>query len=426
LSGASPYQVSFTPVASEPRFTNEQVAAVAAEANQVTAEPVEVRVLDQRAEVGPEILRDWIRLDSSGNEPTWTIDAEQALKDLKPLFPALGSDDQRARFNLVDGVPTIIPASETIVCCTAESVGGIKTALLDPNLVPATDGKTNDAKLRQVELKAETVGSDEGVTELQSLGIVEEVSSFTTKHPCCATRVTNIHRFADLMRGAIIRPGEDFSLNEHVGQRTLAKGFVADHAIVNGVLEDQVGGGVSQFATTFFNASFFAGLDFNEYQSHSLYISRYPKGREATISWRRPDLSVKNTTPYGILVWTSYTDTSITVTFYSTKYVEVEAGDLIASPQVKCTRYTTPRTRTYPDGHVVKDSVFAVYRPGEGFDCNGNPTTPPSSPEGPTMAAGQSEPVVPGAGQTPALPPAPRPGSVEPAPSDPPPAPFAG
>ena len=51
---------------------------------------------------------------------------------------------------------------------------------------------------------------------------------------------------------------------------------------------------MSQFATTIFNAAFFAGLDFVEYQSHSLQFSRYPAGREATISWPEPDLVFEN------------------------------------------------------------------------------------------------------------------------------------
>ena len=220
------------------------------------------------------------------------------------------------------------------------------------------------------------VGFDEGVAELESLGIVEEVSSFTTNHPCCANRVVNIQRFADLMQGVIIRPGETFSLNGHVGQRTIEKGFVADGAINLGVLEPQVGGGISQYATTFFNASFYAGLEFVEYQSHSLYISRYPRGREATISWRRPDLKVRNNTPYGILVWNEYTSTSITVTFYSTKHLDVQDLPLRRSSERECRVDITPRLITYPDGTEVEDSVYAVYRPGEGLDCNGESTRP--------------------------------------------------
>ncbi len=409
LAGPGPYEITLQSVAAEPRYTNDQVQAVVDEAGTATSEPIEIRVLDKKAELVPATMRSWIRLDSSGDEPAWTIDSEAALADLKPLFPSLGSEDERAHFNIVDNVPVIIPASSTIICCTTESVDGIGDVMRQAPLGGVADNKNPDPERRVAELEPESVGADEGVTELEGLGIVEEVSTFTTKHPCCQNRVTNIHRMADLVRGVVIRPGEDFSINGHVGERTIAKGFVADHAIVDGVLKDQVGGGVSQFATTFFNASFFAGLDFNEYQSHSLYISRYPKGREATVSWKKPDLSVKNTTPYGILVWTSYTDTSLTVTFYSTKNVEVTAGDLQSNGQGECTRYTTPRTRVYPDGTKKEDSVFATYRPAEGVGCDGKPTKGATAPAGPTVVdpsvgAPVPQPVAEGGGEVPTVP----------------------
>jgi vancomycin resistance protein YoaR len=181
--------------------------------------------------------------------------------------------------------------------------------------------------------------------------------------------VQNIHRIADLIRGVVILPGETFSVNDHVGRRTRAGGFTDGGAIIDGRVGTGIGGGISQFATTFFNASLYAGLDFGEYQSHSLYISRYPRGREATLSFPHPDLQIKNTTPYGVLVWPTYTDTSITVHLYSTKHAQVAIGEPTASPAGACTRYTTPRTRTYPDGRVDQDTVFARYRPAEGVNC---------------------------------------------------------
>jgi vancomycin resistance protein YoaR len=412
LEAGGALEMTLTSVPAAPRYRDEQVQQVVDEVSGLTSAPVEFRVLDESAEVPPEIVREWVLLDDSGDEPGWLIDGDLALTELKPLFPELGSEDQRAKFSIVDGAPIIVPASETVICCSAESVASIRDALLAPAPAPEDGDEDGDeeAPLRVVSLEPEIVGSDEGVAELESLGIVEEVSSFTTNHDCCQNRVTNIHRFADLVRGAVIRPGEDFSLNGHVGQRTVEKGFVADSAIVEGVLEKQVGGGVSQFATTFFNAAFFAGLDFNEYQSHSLYISRYPRGREATISWKKPDLSVKNTTPYGILVWTSYTDTSITVTFYSTENVAVTTSEPSRSGQGQCSRWTTPRTRAYADGRTVEDSVFAVYRPAEGLDCNGNSTRPEADePQGPTIT-----PADPGT-TTPTVPPAPVDTSTPPA-----------
>jgi vancomycin resistance protein YoaR len=210
--------------------------------------------------------------------------------------------------------------------------------------------------------------------EANAFGIVAEVgqpSAFgpTTRHACCEGRVTNIHRIADLVRGVVIAPGATFSVNGHVGARTAAKGFVEGGAINEGVFTTAIGGGVSQFATTLFNAAFFAGLDFGEYQSHSIYISRYPRGRESTLSYPNPDLEIVNNTPYGVMIWPTYTGTSITVHLYSTPHVTVSAGPTSDRPQGNCTRVTQPRTRTYADGRVETDSVFAVYRPAEGVAC---------------------------------------------------------
>ena len=421
LENSAPYRLTLTANIAEPEISNEELEAVAAEATEATEGRVAIRLLDQTVELDSQKLRDWVEVDTSGSGPTWLIDDDAVLENLKPQFLDLGSEDQLARFNVVDNKPIIIPAAETVVCCSAESIAGIKEQLLEDQPVEVVDTEDDDDELgpqRLVILQPEIVGSDEGVTELESLGIIEEVSTFTTMHACCQNRVTNIQRFADLTTGVIIRPGEKLSLNEHVGRRTTEKGFVADGAIANGILEKQVGGGVSQFATTFFNAAFYAGIDFNEYQSHSLYISRYPRGREATISFPRPDLSVTNTTEYGILVWATYTPTSITVTFYSTKHIKVDELALIRSSRGECSIYTTPRVRTYPDGEVVEDTVFALYRPAEGKDCNGNDTTP----AGPTKT---DETVVP---PTPPVEPSPvdpvdpelvEPSPIEPAPVEP-------
>jgi hypothetical protein len=70
-----------------------------------------------------------------------------------------------------------------------------------------------------------------------------------------------------------------------------------------------------------------------------------------------------------VLVWPTYTGTSITVHLYSTHYVDVTVGEPTASPAGSCTKYTVPRTRTYVDGRVEHDSVFARYRPAEGVNC---------------------------------------------------------
>ena len=107
---------------------------------------------------------------------------------------------------------------------------------------------------------------------------------------------------------SLSQPGERFSVNDFVGERTREKGFVSAGTIQQGHFKDDVGGGISQFATTLFNAAFFAGLEFDDYQSHTIYISRYPYGREATLNYPDVDLAFINNTPYGILIWPEYTE----------------------------------------------------------------------------------------------------------------------
>jgi vancomycin resistance protein YoaR len=257
-----------------------------------------------------------------------------------------------------------------------------------------------------VVLPLKTVPAARDEESVRKLGVTEVVGSFTTNHAAGEPRVTNIHRMADIVRGSIIDPGGTFSLNDTVGRRTVEKGFVEAPVIdAEYKFAKDIGGGVSQFSTTMFNAAFFAGLDIPTYGMHGIYISRYPYGREATLDFPSLDLKVRNSTPYGVLVWPTYSATSITVTLYSTHFVEgaqtnqtteeIETTQTIEvpttappadpdpnaptteppvteppTPQVyKCTRVTTERTRTYVDGHTSVDKFYALYAPKEGVVC---------------------------------------------------------
>jgi vancomycin resistance protein YoaR len=141
-----------------------------------------------------------------------------------------------------------------------------------------------------------------------------------------------------------------------VGRRDRARGFVEAPQILRGQFVKDVGGGVSQFATTMFNAVFFSGMKDIEHHPHSYYISRYPPGREATVSFPQPDLKWQNDSPDGVLVKTSYTQRSITVTFWGTKRYEIES-------------VTGERTRIKPFGKEYVDRDDCTPASGaEGFD----------------------------------------------------------
>ncbi|MGH8908517.1 MAG: VanW family protein [Egibacteraceae bacterium] len=241
---------------------------------------------------------------------------------------------------------------------------------------------------REVELGGEVLQPSLTTEQARELRITEQVAAFTTSHACCQSRVTNIHRIADMVDGALIRPGETFSLNGHVGSRTAAKGFVDGGAIQDGEFVEQVGGGVSQFTTTMFNAAYFGGYDIVEHKPHSYFISRYPEGREATLNYPTVDLKIRNNSPHGILVLTSYTDTTITVSLWGTRWVAVSS---VTGPRTEPTTAETihrendelapgteqvvqeggrpgfdvvvTRVLRFPDGRVAREPLRTRYMP---------------------------------------------------------------
>lgn len=376
LDDADPIVVTIEPSPLPPATDDGTVAAAIDEANVITDVPLTIEAGGQQVVVDPEDQRAWLRLEGIGQPfgepPSLVLDEETALADLAERFPQLGDPPVDATVTLgSDGRPVVVPGEEGTGCCAP----GSGEAILD-----AMRGGTGS-----VELEITTQPPDHTTEEVQGWGIVEPVGGtrawpesrsgsvgpgFTTFHAAGEARVTNIHRIADLVRGAVIPPGGSFSVNEHVGRRTAEKGFVGAGAIRNGEHVTEIGGGVSQFATTLFNAAYFAGLDITKYQAHSEYFSRYPRGREATMGYPEPDLVIENNTPYGVLIWTSYTGSSLTITLYSTPFATGEQTGISESRSGNCTVVTTERTRTFVDGRPpVTDTFRATYRPGEGQFC---------------------------------------------------------
>lgn len=174
--------------------------------------------------------------------------------------------------------------------------------------------------------------------DAEALDIQHLVSSFTTYYHCCEARARNIEKFADIVDETIVYPGEKFNLNTFAGRRTAEEGFEPAGTLVKGSLIETVGGGVSQFATTFFNAVYWGGYKDISHKPHSRYFSRYPEGIEATISWPEPHLIFQNDTDGGILIRATYTNNSVTVSFFGNN----DGRILVGSHKDGITHITTP------------------------------------------------------------------------------------
>jgi vancomycin resistance protein YoaR len=365
-SGETPLVVDARLVSRPPLVTDQAAQAAAEKLSVSTAKGLAVNAGTAQTSISTETLRTWVGATVKGDKVLTTLDAAKALADLTTALPppTTASD---ASITLVNNAPQITPSVDGSKCCAIDT---------PDRLTAAVDGGSGAAV---ISLEVTKPGfTTEGAT---ALGIVApvgtttvwknlpQVNSFTTYYDPGAPRVINIHRIADIVRGTIVRPGQTFSINTIVGQRTVDKGFVIAGAIANGEHDNEVGGGVSQFATTMFNAAFFDGLPFKEYQAHSEYFDRYPFGREATMGFEHPDLQWVNNTPYGIMVWTSYTDTSITITLYSTQFAYGEQTGQTTGRSGKCTTVSTQRTIRYVDGRIGTDTVGARYRDPGATSC---------------------------------------------------------
>ncbi|MGH3517822.1 MAG: VanW family protein [Haloechinothrix sp.] len=236
--------------------------------------------------------------------------------------------------------------------------------------------------------------------ELEKLDITEVIGEFTTSNFAYDSGI-NIRTVAKEVNGAIIKPGKTFSLNGYTGPRGLKQGYVAAAVIENGELSRAVGGGISQFATTLYNASYFAGMVDVEHTEHSFYISRYPVAREATV-YQRPDgssvidLKFTNDSTTGVAIQTIWTPNAITVRLWGTERYKVKSitgakrnftGIPVktkpwgqpCSPSSGVSGFTATDTRVIRDvagKEVSRKSRTVVYRPLDAIRC-----APPPKPE---------------------------------------------
>jgi len=340
-------------------------ADVIARATDLTDHDLRVKLLgsSRNIYISADTIRGWLVFGGTREEPTIGLDTEIVLRSLSDRDWGFESAGDEASFVVDGGGGVRIVGPAGIGCCADDTVDRVLAALSADELV--------------VDLLPTGDSPERGVAWAETLGITELIGEFTTNFKPGESRVTNIARIAELTQGVVIEPDTMFSVNDFVGRRTRENGFVPAGMIANGVFQSSVGGGISQYATTLFNAAFFAGLDFGQYQSHSIYISRYPYGREATVSFPLPNLEIINNTPYSVLLWPSTTDTSITVRLFSTQWVFGEqTGQTQGREGASCTRVNTERTRTFvEDGHTEVDTVTARYRP-VGRACDGSSSRP--------------------------------------------------
>ena len=128
-------------------------------------------------------------------------------------------------------------------------------------------------------------------------------------------RVNNIELVAQKLNGHVILPGEEFSYNGYVGERTVEAGFKSADAYVNGQVRPEIGGGICQVSSTLYNAVLGAQLEIVERTGHMFAVGYLPKGLDATVSWPAPDFKFRNNRDYPVRLaaWVDRENTNLTI-----------------------------------------------------------------------------------------------------------------
>ncbi|EHR62536.1 VanW family protein [Saccharomonospora cyanea] len=262
----------------------------------------------------PEEIAEGLSFEAKNGSLVPKIDQKKIVAGVEPELASTEKEGKDAKIVFQGGKPAVEPSEDGNQIKWDETL----KPLLD--VLKKTEGRelTATYEKKPAELTTE---------EAEGLGIKEVIGEFSTGGFAADSGV-NIRVVAEEVNGAIVKPGETFSLNEYTGPRTKAEGYVEAGIIQDGAPGKAVGGGISQFATTLYNAYYNAGLKDAGHQEHSYYISRYPKGREATV-FQNPDgssvidLKFTNDSPHGVAIQTIWTPSDITVRLWGTKRYEV-------------------------------------------------------------------------------------------------------
>nr|WP_251153357.1 VanW family protein [Cellulosimicrobium sp. Marseille-Q4280] len=367
-----PIELATEPVA--PEITQEETDAALAEAQKVVSAPVVVTVGDQSPELPAETLAATASYAAADGALALTFDGTALVQAVVDRTNDLLTVPDDAHFVFSNGVPVI--------------EGGAPGTTIDPAAIATavTTAATGDDRTAPVEL----VESDpaQSVAALEALGVKEKVSEFSTPLTSEPVRTENLRVGASKVNGTLVLPGETFSLTEALSPITAAGGYRSAGIVQDGKHIEGVGGGLSQMATTTYNAGFFAGLEDVEHRQHSYWFTRYPAGREATIFVGSLDMRFKNDTPYGVLMQSWVGGGELHVAIWSTKHFEVETTASQKSNVVQPTTVThtgadcvpqaagnpgfsiTNYRKVYLDGELVKDEADRwTYKPDNQVVC---------------------------------------------------------
>ncbi|MCD6350721.1 MAG: VanW family protein, partial [Armatimonadetes bacterium] len=216
------------------------------------------------------------------------VDTEQLAQAVAQLAAKADRPPADARVTVQDGRIVIEPEQVGVKVDVAATVEALRTVLANPHV-------------DRVDLVVETQQPHILARDLQ--GFDEILGEYTTRYNQSQRgRSENLRLAASILNNTVLLPGDEFSVNERLGPRTVERGFKLAPTIINGEMKPTPGGGVCQIATTIYNAALLAGVKITERHHHSHPVPYVPAGRDATVYWGAQDFKFVNSLSHPLLL----------------------------------------------------------------------------------------------------------------------------
>ena len=158
--------------------------------------------------------------------------------------------------------------------------------------------------------------------KLRASLFADVLASYDSPHTWINDRTHNLELACEAIDGTVLMPGQTFSFNETVGERTKEKGYREAIVYVSGESVPQRGGGVCQVASTIYYCALMADLDIVTRAPHMYFVTYVPAGMDATVYWGSQDFKFRNSTEYPLRI-----DASVSDGYVHIKLVGTETKD---------------------------------------------------------------------------------------------------
>lgn len=407
--GTLPLRVPLVAETIEPELSDAEIALLASRAATLTNRNLTLTIPGRSMTATPAVLRSWITsvLPAGSRHAELAFDVDELVPALRRQLGTVVTSPKPATFTVEHSRVLLVPQVDGLDCCSAASGKAILTALErnqpsaelplsrhPPEFTTAKARALGITTLLGAGLPAQTqvlwrpgapappsrpddpsaTSDPEGTTTTTTTTTTVPTSAesgvgtgrFVVPIPDRRNQLANVEQAVPLLRGRILAPGEQLSLNDVIGPPSPDRGFLpADVQTADGPTWIS-GGGTDLVAAALFEAAYEAGLDIPASTRHGVVPDGVRPGIEATLGWTEPDLVIANPSDHGVLIWVDVVGGGVRVQLFGTPFVErvTTATDRRSfGPQHACLAVDVTRTRIFSDGPTRTDRFPARYTP---------------------------------------------------------------